>query len=108
MIAVNDIGRFGAAAFERHEQLNGRAIELAGDAMTMPQAAEVLGRTMGRAINFFQVPIDQVRAFSDDFARMLEWFDRVGYEADVAELEREFGFKPQTFAEWATVTLGTT
>ena len=32
---------------------------------------------------------------------MLEWFDRVGYNADIAALTREFGFTPTSLAAWA-------
>jgi len=45
----------------------------------------------GRPIAFAQTPIEQVRQYSKDMAVMLEWFDRVGYSADVTGLEREFG-----------------
>jgi hypothetical protein len=31
--------------------------------------------------------VEQVREFSEDFAMMLEWFDAVGYDADIAGLE---------------------
>ena len=34
-------------------------------------------------------------------ALMLEWFVRVGYEADIEGLEREFGIKPTKLVEWA-------
>lgn len=34
-------------------------------------------------------------------AAMLEWFDAVGYSADIPGLERDFGFKPTTLAQWA-------
>jgi len=47
------------------------------------------------------VPIEEVRKNSDDFAIMLEWFDRVGYDADLPALSREFGIKPTTLAEWS-------
>ncbi|MGH9307731.1 MAG: NmrA/HSCARG family protein, partial [Vicinamibacterales bacterium] len=39
--------------------------------------------------------------YSEDMAAMLEWFDRVGYNADIAGLQREFGFRPTTLAAWA-------
>ena len=42
MIAVKDIGEYGARAFIDAEKLNGREIDLAGDALTMPKAAEIL------------------------------------------------------------------
>lgn len=101
MIAVEDIGVYGAMAFTHATQLNGRAIDLAGDAVTLPVAAETLGRAFGRSIHYVRIPIDEVRKNSDDFAIMLEWFDRVGYDADIAGLEREFGVKPTTLEAWA-------
>ena len=101
MIAVADIGAYGAWAFEQHEKLNGRAIDIAGDEMTMPEAAAVFGRVMGREISFQQVPIEEVRKFSADFASMLEWFDKVGYSADIAARSKESGIRPTKLAEWA-------
>ncbi len=38
---------------------------------------------------------------------MLEWFERVGYEADIPALEKEFGFTPTTFATWAAAQRAT-
>jgi uncharacterized protein YbjT (DUF2867 family) len=101
MIAVDDIGKYGARAFTDAAALNGREIDLAGDAVTIPQAARILSRGLGRAIEFMQVPIAEVRKNSEDFALMLEWFDRVGYNADIEGLEREFGIKPTRLADWA-------
>jgi uncharacterized protein YbjT (DUF2867 family) len=102
MIAVNDIGRYGARAFTDAAGLNGRAIDLAGDQVTLPEAAAVLSKTLGRQINFTSVPLEQVRQFSEDAAIMFDWFNRIGYSADIPGLEREFGFKPTTFPEWAS------
>ena len=101
MIAVKDIGKYGAWAFENHEQLNGRELDIAGDQLTGPQAAEVLARVTKHPVEFVQVPIEQVRSASDDFATMLEWFDSVGYDVDIAALSRESGIRPTTFEEWA-------
>jgi hypothetical protein len=83
MIGVEDIGKYGLIAFEQHDKLNGEAIDIAGDAKTMPETAEILGKAMGKSVTFVQVPIEEVRKFSEDFAIMLEWFDRVGYEVDI-------------------------
>ena len=43
----------------------------------------------------------EVRKNSEDFALMLEWFERVGYNADIPALEKEFGVKSTRFAAWA-------
>ncbi len=101
MIAVSDIGKYGAWAFERHRELNGRAIDIAGDQLTMPETAKVLSRVTGRPVEFVRVPIEQVRAGSDDFATMLEWFDRAGYEADIPKNAGESGIAPTSFEAWA-------
>jgi uncharacterized protein YbjT (DUF2867 family) len=102
MIAVADIGKYGKGAFERHEQFAGQAFDLAGDELTMPQAAEIIGRAAKHPVTFVPVPIEEVRKASAEYAIMLEWFDRVGYDADIAGTARAFGVKPTSFAEWAS------
>jgi uncharacterized protein YbjT (DUF2867 family) len=52
MIAVDDIGWFGARAFTDAAGLNRREIDLAGDLRTMPEAAEILTEALGRPIAF--------------------------------------------------------
>ena len=101
MIAVDDIEWFGARAFTDAAALNRREIDLAGDVRTMPQAAEILTETLGRPIAFAQTPMEQVRQHSEDTALMLEWFERVGYSADIAGLEREFGRALTKLPDWA-------
>src|SRR5690349_19804615 len=82
MIAVDDIGWFGARAFTDAAALNRREIDLAGDVRTMPEAAEILTEVLGRPIVFAQTPIEPVRQYSKEMATMLEWFDRVGYRSE--------------------------
>lgn len=100
MIAVDDIGWFGARAFTHAAVLNRREIDLAGDVRTMPEAAEILTEALGRPIAFAQTPIEQVRQYSKEMASMLEWFDRVGYSADIAGLEHEFGRALTKLPDW--------
>jgi uncharacterized protein YbjT (DUF2867 family) len=88
---VDDIGWFGARAFTDAAALNRREVDLAGDVRRMREAAETLTDALGRPIAFAQTPIERVRQYSEDTALMLEWFERVGYSADIAGLEREFG-----------------
>lgn len=105
MIAVDDIGRIGAQAFINATELNRAELEIAGDAATIPAAAEILGRASGKPVKFVQVPIAEVRKNSDDFATMLEWFDSTGYSANIADLEKKFG-KLTKLADWAQKKLG--
>lgn len=101
MIAADDIGRFGAQAFIDAKKHHNVEVDIAGDAVTMPEAAEVVGEIVGRKLTFEAIPIDAVRKNSDDFARMLEWFESVGYSADIASLEKTWGIRPLTLREWA-------
>jgi len=101
MNAVEDIGRFGLMAFENHEKMNGIELDFAGDQLTMPEAAEIIGKAMGKKIIFERTPIEEVRTWSEDFAVMLEWFDRVGYCADIDALEKNYGVRLVKFSEWA-------
>jgi uncharacterized protein YbjT (DUF2867 family) len=101
MIAADDIGRFAAQLVLDPKRFNGRAVDVAGDARTMPEAAAILSRALGRQINFVELPMDMIRKNSEDFALMLEWFERVGYSADIKSLEAEFGFTPLTLDAWA-------
>src|SRR6201997_5803368 len=64
MIAVDDIGWFGARAFTHAAALNRREIDLAGDTRTMAEAAAILAEALGRSIGFVQTPIEQVRQYS--------------------------------------------
>ena len=102
MIAVDDIGKYGALAFTDPLRLKNRAIDIAGDAVTMPD-----GRPCPRQ---GARPDDQLRARSRSrrsgrTARTsrscCEWFGDVGYDADIAGHAREFGIRPTTFEEWA-------
>jgi uncharacterized protein YbjT (DUF2867 family) len=101
MIAVEDIGWFGARAFTHAAALNRREIDIAGDVRTMPESAATLTKALGRPIAFAQTPIEQVRQFSKDVALMMEWFENVGYSADIGGLEREFGRKFTKLPDWA-------
>lgn len=101
MIAVNDIGQYGALAFT-DERFKNLELDIAGDAATMPQTAEILSGALGRKIDYRQIPISEIRKNSEDFALMLEWFEAVGYDADIAGNAAKYGVKPTSLKEWAS------
>ncbi len=102
MVALKDIGEFGASAFVRPNDFLGRAIDLAGDDLTMAEVAAQLSRTTGRPVRFQEFPLKQAEAaMGHDLAVMFKWFDDVGYAIDVPGLKRQFGLPLTTFAEWA-------
>ena len=101
MIAVRDIGQYGALAFTDAARFKNLELDIAGDNLTMPEAAAAMSKGLGRQIAFVEIPIADVRKNSEDFALMLEWFERVGYDADIESNARAFGIRPTTFSEWA-------
>jgi uncharacterized protein YbjT (DUF2867 family) len=109
MVATRDIGVFAAIAFEHPGRYLGRHVPLAGDCLTGPQIADVFAKVCGLQAKFRQLPIEQLRAFDPEVARMFEWMDkRQNGEPDLAALRaghpglltlqdwlRATGWKPQ-------------
>jgi len=102
MIAVRDIGQYGALAFTDAAAFKNLELDIAGDDVTLPEAAATMSRVLGRNLEYLQIPISEVRKNSEDMALMLEWFERVGYDADIAGNAKQYGVKPTTLAEWAS------
>ena len=101
MVALRDIGEFGAVAFMRPNDFLGQAIDLAGDELTMPDVAAHLSKVTGRSIQFQGLPLEQAEAaMGHDLATMFRWFNEVGYQINVAALKQTFGIPLTTFAEW--------
>jgi uncharacterized protein YbjT (DUF2867 family) len=101
MVALRDIGEFGAAAFMRPHDFVGQAIDLAGDELTMPEVVAQLSKVTGRSIQFQALPLEQAEAaLGHDLATMFRWFNEVGYQINVAALKQTFGISLTTFAEW--------
>jgi len=99
MIAVDDVGAFAAMAFDRPAEFAGKAIELAGDSLTMPQVAAAMSRVTGQPVRFVEQPLDQVRSYSPEIAAMYTWFNDHGYKADIPAL-RALHPGLMTFETW--------
>ena len=102
LVALADIGAFGAALVERREQVFGKRFDFAGDELSGEEQAKILSHAIGRPIYYQEIPIAAARQQSEDAALMFEWFDRVGYDADIAALRRDFSeIRWHSFADWA-------
>lgn len=101
-IAVEDIGNFAAMVIEQRDRFAGQRIDIASDELDGNEQAEILSEMLGREIRYHEVPLDAVRQQSEEMALMYEWFDRVGYDADILALREtypEVGW--HTFEDWA-------
>jgi uncharacterized protein YbjT (DUF2867 family) len=101
-IAVEDIAQFTALVIERRESFLGKRIDIASDELTLATATAAISEASGRPIKYTAIPIAAARQQSEDLARMYEWFDRVGYDADVVGLRVLY---PEVhwhrFSDWA-------
>lgn len=89
-IAVQDIGAMAARAFTDPERWIGRAIDLAGDALSMEETAAVMSRVMGRPVRYVQVPWPEFEArLGRESTLMFRFFEEVGFVADPAQLRAE-------------------
>ncbi len=109
-VAVRDLARFATLALEHPKEFRGKRVNIAGDDLPPNDIAAAIGAAAGRKIGFQQVPLEQVRQQSEDSAKMFEWFDRVGYGADIPALRREYpevgwlGYRDWAAQQaWATI-----
>src|SRR5262245_32633263 len=101
MVALRDIGEFGAETFVRPHDFIGQAIDLAGDELTIPEVATLLANASRRPIRFQEFPPDRAEAaLGHDFATMFRWFNEVGYSVNIPALKQTFGIPLMTFQEW--------
>lgn len=102
LVALADIGAFVAALVERRERVFGKRFDFAGDELSGEDQAKILSQAIGRPINYQEIPIAVARQQSEDAALMFEWFDRIGYDVDIAALHRDFPeVRWHSFADWA-------
>ena len=90
-IAARDIGFFAGEAFAKAEQWRGRAIDIAGDAMTLRELSAVLSEVSGRPVEYQRMTWGEyARDNNDQALKMAQWFDGVGYSVDVAALREQY------------------
>jgi uncharacterized protein YbjT (DUF2867 family) len=99
MIAVDDIGAMVTRAFNEPGNYVGKAVDLAGDNLAPEQIAEAFSNLNGQVVNFVELDVEKVRAFSEDMAIMYKWFNDVGYDVDISALRKQLpGLKD--FKSW--------
>ncbi|MFI0354873.1 NmrA/HSCARG family protein [Actinomadura sp. 9N407] len=88
LMAVDDVGAVTTLAFSRPDEWIGRAVSLAADELTPVQVAEAIGAALGIRLPYVQIPIDTIRALSEDFAYANQWLNERGYRTDIPATRR--------------------
>ncbi|MEU7004086.1 NmrA/HSCARG family protein [Nonomuraea sp. NPDC046570] len=87
LIAADDIGAFAALAFTDPDHYVGRAIELAGDELTMRQVVAAISRATGRNVTYRAIPREALTD-PDGIAGYDFGNDRGGWQAHIPMLRR--------------------
>ncbi|MFB9660182.1 NmrA/HSCARG family protein [Glycomyces mayteni] len=87
LIAASDIGAFAALAFADPDRYLGRALEIAGDEMTLPQVVAAISRATGVAVAYRALPREALTGLDPDSLAGYEFANhRGGWRADIAGL----------------------
>ena len=101
MVTNDDLGHAAAIALANPDEYVGESIDVAGDERSLEETAEILTAVTGREVEAVHVPIeDAYETFGEEFTVMCEWFNEVGYSADIPALEARFGFEFTTLEEY--------
>jgi uncharacterized protein YbjT (DUF2867 family) len=86
-IAVDDIGAFVALAFGQFDDFAGKALELAGDAFTMAEAAEAISAATGHPTRYLPLPQGIIEA--NPLLLSIQTFGETkGFAADIPALRQ--------------------
>lgn len=73
--------QYTAKAAFTDERFKNLALGIAGDDVTMPEAAEIVGSGLGRPLSYLQIPISEIRKNRDDIRGEAHVAQGVGFEA---------------------------
>ena len=83
-LSTQDIGYFGALAFQKPEQWHNRAISLAGDELTFAEGNEIFRSEFGTNLpTTFGIVFTLLRLLVKPMDKFMDWCDEVGPRADI-------------------------
>jgi len=101
MIASKDIGEFVEAAFAEPDVFLGKSIDIAGDEKTLPEIAEIFSKETGRTVSYIKLEMDDFESkMGHEYARMVEWFNNVGYDVKIEQLRETYDVELTSFRDW--------
>lgn len=105
MISVKDVGQFAAMAFLEPDVFMHKEIELAGDSITFPEIARLLTNVLGQPVEYIQLDMNAYEQVAGkEYALMVNWFNKVGYNADIDALKSLYDIELTSFDDWLRQT----
>ena len=102
MIDPADLGRFAAAAFANPDHFHGQEIDLAAEALTPVEIAEIISQATGKTVPVVHVTAEEAKAqgVPPGVVQSEEWDNVEGYKVDL-DKAGSYGIKLTTFAVFA-------
>ena len=97
-ISAEDIGNFVGVVVNKREEMFGQRINIAGDSISGEEVAKVMSKVLGKEVTYNGFPTDYLKEQSEEMAKMFDWFNEVGYSANLEELAP---YQLMTFEQWA-------
>ena len=89
-VSVPDIASFTALVFENRDRFLGQRVNIAGDEIDGARVAEIISQVSGHRIDYAEAAIGELLAANQDLGKMFDWFNQVGYSADIPALRRDY------------------
>lgn len=107
-IAAEDIGKCAYGIFKRGEELIGKTVGVAGEALTGQEMADQLTEALGEQVTYNAIPPEVFRSFgfpgAEDLGNMFQFYSEFEKEVngvrDVS-FSRQLNPELQSFSEWA-------
>lgn len=90
-IAARDIGFFVGEAFDHPDEWKGKALDIAGDELSLAEYADVLSLTVGLDVHHQQITWGMFEAEAgEEITLMMRWFDKAGFDVDIESLREQY------------------
>lgn len=90
-LSEDDYGAMVTEVFDRPTEFLNREKEVASVEMTMQEIAAAFSHVLGKPVTYQQIPFAAFeQQAGEEVTIMYRWFERVGYTADLEQLQREF------------------
>lgn len=86
MISVDDIGWFVAESFANPAVYLGKAVEIAGDSLTIAEIKQVYKDVTGMSPSNFKLPFWVMKVLSSENAKQLQWNNEIGWRFDIQKV----------------------
>jgi len=101
MISVENIGDFTLEAFNNPDIFLHKEIDIAGDSLTLTEVAKIFSQTLKHPVEYIEMNLNDFEEFAGkEFALMVNWFNKEGYDVDINSLKENFDIELITFKNW--------